>query len=91
MATTPVNPAGTVLYLCGVASPYRWERNAHLAVIVAPGHDASVQLWNGDTVKITGARQIVFDDNAAKDRYPEKGREFLTCRNFQFGAQYFTG
>lgn len=83
------HPVGTVLYLCGVASPYRWTHNAHLAMKVDPGHTASVKLWQGDTVEIEGARQLLFDDAVARRMYPDKGRDFLTCRNFQFGAQYF--
>ena len=29
------------------------------------------------------------DDAEAKRRFPDKGKAFLTCRNFQFGAHRF--
>ena len=80
---------GTILYLCGVASPYRWSFNAHLAMEVAPGKRCSATLYTGDVVEIEGAQALAFSDAAAKERFPDRGKEFLTCRNFQFGAQYF--
>jgi hypothetical protein len=79
---------GDVLYLCGVAKPYIWKRNFHLALQVGDG-ELEAELWNGGVVKIKGAARIEFGPEAAEQQFPELGRKFLTCRNFQFGAQHF--
>lgn len=80
---------GTLLYLCGVSTPYRWERNFHLAGKVKAGAEASVDLYTGARIVVAGLEQIKFDDGAARRLFPELGEEFLTCRNFQFAAQVF--
>lgn len=77
---------GQVFYLCGVAKPYRWENNAHLAMRAAPDCSALLTLYTGALVRIDGAVQIPFDDTAARELYPTKAKAYLTCRNFQFGA-----
>jgi hypothetical protein len=76
-------------YICGVAYPYKWANNMHLALIENPEQNAELQLYNGDVLEVLGAEQYVFDDRAARELYPNRGPEFLTCRNFQFGVQYF--
>lgn len=83
--------AGDLVYFCGVAYPYRWDRNMHLAVRVTgdPADTAKVDLWTGGTFEVAGARAFPFDAQAAQDRFDGLGRAFLTCRNFQFGAQVF--
>lgn len=80
---------GALLYFCGVSKPYRWDRNLHLAVRVTgdPQDIASATAWNGDKVTIAGAEEVPFNDEAARAGYPALGAAFLTCRNFQFGAQ----
>jgi hypothetical protein len=80
---------GDVFYLCGVSNPYRWTNNLHLPFVVEPGSNASVTAYTGDVVTITGARQLPFDISVAAELYPDLGMEFLTCRNFQFGAYHF--
>lgn len=93
---TPVNedvaldyPNGTVLYLCGVSTPYQWRNNLHLPVRVMAGAVAEVEAWNGDRVTITGAEPMPIDGLVARRAFPTRTSAFLTCRNFQFGAQYF--
>jgi hypothetical protein len=81
--------AGAALYLCGVSTPYRWEKNLHVAVEPHEGSVVSVKSYAGDIITFHGAREIQFDDAAARARFPDKGEEFLTCRNFQFGAHHF--
>lgn len=81
---------GTVLYLCGVASPYRHERNFHLAMRTKAGGAVERTLYNGQRVVVEGVEVITFTDEAARGLFPERGERFLTCRNFQFGAQYFS-
>jgi hypothetical protein len=80
---------GTILYFCGVSSPYRWENNLHLAGIVKPNHSSEIEAFNGDKLIVNGLERLTFDDTIAKEKYPNLGKEFLTCRNFQFGCHYF--
>lgn len=82
-------PEGVILYLCGVSVPYRWVNNLHIAMRAKPGVSFFVEAYNGDRVTIDGAELITFDDRAARELYPERGKQFLTCRNFQFGAHLF--
>lgn len=78
--------AGELFYLCGVASPYQWANNAHLAFRATPGSHARLSLFNGGLVTVANAATVEFTDAPALEFYPDKGRAFLTCRNFQFGA-----
>lgn len=80
---------GEVFYICGVATPYKWDNNGHLAVKGKIGATAQLHLYNGDTVEVKDAEQIPFDDKVALSLYGDKTKEFTTCRNFQFGASYF--
>jgi hypothetical protein len=54
--------------------------------------------YTGYTIKVGNAEKVIFDDKIARKLYAEKIRalyaereaeEFLTCRNYQFGAQVF--
>lgn len=80
---------GSILYLCGVSSPYRHANNFHLAMMVKRGAFAEKWAWNGDKMRISGAQRIEFSAEKAFEKYNSKGRSFTTCRNFQFGAQLF--
>lgn len=82
--------AGDVFYLCGVAKPYKWANNFHLALRVAEGCEATEPLYCGGTVIASGFERIPFDARVATERFPDLGAAYLTCRNFQFGAQLFT-
>lgn len=77
---------GDLIYFCGVSKPYVWESNLHLAVRVQEGARAGVVAINGDRIHIDGAKLVLFDDAAALDAFPAKGKDFLTCRNFQFAC-----
>lgn len=81
--------AGAILYFCGVSTPYRWERNAHLAVVVTcvAGDMARLELYTGDILEVAGAVALPFTDETARRDYPSRSAAFLTCRNFQFGAE----
>jgi hypothetical protein len=83
--------AGELFYLCGVASPYQWARNAHLAFRAMPGSLARLTLFNGGLVTVANAAPVLFTDAQALEFYPGKGTAFLTCRNFQFGAALHHG
>ena len=78
--------AGELFYLCGVASPYQWANNAHLAFRATPGSLARLMLSNGGLVTVANAAPVLFTDAQALEFYPRKGRAFLTCRNLQLGA-----
>lgn len=81
---------GTLLYFCGVSAPYRWANNFHLAGRVRKDAPAKVvTLWNGDTITVLGLDVIEIDASIAEKAFPDLGKEYLTCRNFQFGAQMF--
>jgi hypothetical protein len=81
--------AGDILYICGVATPYVWRNNLHLPVRVTGDENdvASVPAFNGSIIVVTGAEAIPFSDAAANELYGERGKSYLTCRNFQFGAE----
>ena len=80
-------PDGMLLYFCGVSSPYRLENNLHLAGRVTPGAASTVvDSYNGDKLIVTGLEAIAINAEPAAELYPNLGKEFLTCRNFQFGA-----
>lgn len=79
---------GDLIYFCGVSKPYVWEHNLHLAVRVQTGGVAGVVAVNGDRIHIDGAVPVRFDDRAALAAFPDKGKDFLTCRNFQAGADF---
>ena len=94
---TPVNETvalhqlspGDVVYICGVASPYRWANNAHLAVRIT-GKDedvAGIKLFNGDALTVSGAAAIPFGADVAARDFGDRPPSYRTCRNFQFGAQ----
>ena len=78
--------AGDLFYLCGVATPYQWANNTHLAFRATPGGVARLTLFNGGLVTVANAAPVLFTDARALEFYPGKGKAFLTCRNFQFGA-----
>jgi hypothetical protein len=87
------HPIGAIVYFCGVAVPYRWEKNAHLAVRVTGDRENTVtlELHTGDKLIVIGAERLAFDGAIAKAAYPDRGKAFLTCRNFQFGAALRAG
>lgn len=88
--STEVGNPGEIIYICGVSTPYKWANNFHLVLLCSEDAEPfSVELYNGIAISVSGANRINFDASAAKRLFPEKGSNFLTCRNFQFGAQYF--
>ena len=81
--------AGDIFYVCGVAAPYKWANNLHLAVRVT-GKDtdvARVTAYTGDRISLVWAVVIPFDDTVAIRDYGHLAKSYLTCRNFQFGVQ----
>lgn len=82
-------PEGSFLYLCGVAKPYKWSNNFHLAMRVKAGSTIQRETFRGTRILVTNAEELTIEDKQARARFPEKAKAYLTCRNFQFGAQYF--
>ena len=82
---------GKPFYICGVAYPWNYKNNMHLAIIGKQGGEARLELYTGDVLTVRDAEQYLFDDKVARELYPEYSEKFLTCRCFQFGAQYFKG
>jgi hypothetical protein len=78
---------GDALYICGVASPYKWANNFHLALQDGDGIIERV-LYNG--IKLTAiGKELEFDAAPAFIKYQRYGKEFTTCRNFQFGVWFY--
>ncbi len=73
------------IYLCGVAPHH--EPGLHLALEPQPDALATVTTHNGIEISVTGADQL--DIPTLPDGYAGLGREFTTCRNWQFGVAYF--
>jgi len=80
---------GKPFYICGVAYPWNYNNNMHLAVIGKEGAEARLELYTGDILIVRDAEQYMFNDKKARELYPNLSEQYLTCRNFQFGAQYF--
>lgn len=85
-------PVESLLYFCGVADPFDYKNNFHLAVQAVPPEEKCIgvhQMYNGFQLVIENASMISFNDHAARRMYPEKSERFLSCRNFQFGVDWF--
>jgi hypothetical protein len=81
---------GDLIYVCGVAQPYKWANNFHMACRVTGSMQdvAAGAMAGGDTFMMRGAVRVDFDAETAQRQFAGRGRDFLTCRNFQFGAQF---
>lgn len=77
-----------VFYLCGVALPFVWENNFHLAFSHAPGESFEVDEQN-IRCTVRNARRIPITTAAMeKVNHPRIGnKSFSTCRNWQFANQ----
>lgn len=80
---------GSLIYICGVASPRNWSNNFHLACRVTDGGRTVSQFYTGARVTVLNAVAVPIADTTARRLFPELPDQFLTCRNFQFGAQEF--
>ena len=79
----------SIMYICGVSYPYKWENNFHLVLCGKEGSKVEAKTFNDVIFRINDAEAVYFDDNPAKERYFNRGRLFYTCRNFQFGVYYY--
>lgn len=73
-----------IFYLCGVAKPYNWSKNFHLAFTKSEG-DLIDYDSNGIHVIIENAKQLPIsaDDIDNSLKHADK-KEYYTCRNWQF-------
>jgi len=80
---------GEYFYLCGVSHTFAHRENFHLAGVIESGATASLTTFGKRSVVVHGMRAIQIDPGPAATLFQGKGREYLTCRNFQFAAQVF--
>jgi hypothetical protein len=77
---------GEIFYLCGVAKPYDWDRNFHLAFRQAPGEKFAFE-EHGLSVSILNAQRINFEAFDARNKSSSPNRTkpvFNTCRIWIF-------
>lgn len=76
-------------YLCGVAFPWKWDNNFHLAFIPSKGNTV-VYESNGIRIEIQDAVQLPISTEYVNVNHPKaKFKTYATCRNWQF-AHYFS-
>ena len=80
---------GKPFYICGVAFPWNYKNNMHLAVVGKKDAVATLELYTGDILIVKDAERYIFNDKVARKLYPKYNEKYLTCRCFQYGAQYF--
>lgn len=79
-----------VYYLCGVAYPYVWENNFHLAFMTSEG-DTIEYSFNGISITISDAKMLPISESSINKMHPKsKFKSYNTCRNWQF-AHWFNG
>lgn len=66
------------------------KNNFHFPLRWKEGNTATMTTYNGYTFTVQNAARVLFNDAFAKQQYQQqRGDEFWTCRNFQFGAQMY--
>lgn len=77
-----------VHYLCGVAFPFNWNNNFHLAFRYCEGNILEYSS-NGVSIKIQDAEMLPISPEYIDDSDPHSRiKSYCTCRNWQF-AHYF--
>lgn len=80
----------SVYYLCGVAFPFKWENNFHLAFRPAPGKTVHYKS-NGIEIDIKDAEQLPISEKNVDMSYPRANlKSYHTCRNYQFAHWFKT-
>ena len=75
-------------YLCGVALPFKWANNFHLAFRHKEGSVLTYES-NGVAVVIENAERILFSEADIDWTLPQsRNKAFSTCRNWQFANWY---
>ncbi len=80
--------ANGVYYLCGVATPYNWNNNFHLAFSYEPG--SNIQFSDkGVSVEILNAKILPISEKFIDNTHRFANvKEYRTCRNWQFAHYY---
>ncbi len=73
------------IYLCGVTSPK--YPGLHLALLPEVGSTAHDTTYNGIEILVIGARKLEIP--YLPDGFANMSRKYTTCRNWQFGVEYF--
>lgn len=77
-----------IFYLCGVARPYNWHNNFHLALRYKEGNNI-IANRNGLYLEIENAEELPIDFNFDKcDNELKYKKAYGTCRNWQFAYLY---
>lgn len=73
-----------IYYLCGVAIPYNWDNNFHLAFKYSKGSQITYEN-NGISVIIHNAIQLPIDEKYIDTTHNKAHlKTYRTCRNWQF-------
>lgn len=74
-----------IYYLCGVTEPFNWNNNFHIAFRYKEGSVINIE-ENKVELYIENAERIEINEKYIKDF--TKGKQFTTCRNWQFANYY---
>ena len=78
-----------VYYLCGVANPFVWSNNFHLAFRPLDG-SSIIYSTNGITIEIEGAERLPISVDHIDTTHPKaKFKTYHTCRNYQFAHWFY--
>lgn len=74
-----------ILYLCGVAKPYNWAKNFHLALMATDAGELQVDQL-GVKLSIRNAIPLPIETTCMRAENHEKitQKAYCTCRNWQF-------
>ena len=84
----PIDLKNEIYYLCGVAFPFKWENNFHLAFM--PCENENIYFNDkGIEILIEGAKILPISTTFIDKTDPNFNKKsYYTCRNWQF-AHYF--
>lgn len=83
-AMADIHLSDGIYYLCGVAFPFCYENNFHLAFTNCEGSEINYSC-NGIEVKIENAKALPIDSSYVNKMLPKaKFKSYYTCRNWQF-------
>ena len=76
------------LYVCGGAISWKWKDNFHLVLVPTGGKRVRATMgFTGQTVIARGASHVSIP--ALPGGFNGKDHKFTTCRNYQFGVEYY--
>ena len=77
-----------IFYLCGVAKPYKWEKNFHLALRYKKGSKITISK-KGLNLEMENAEELPINFDITKCNHIKKfDKKYSTCRNWQFAYLY---